>query len=267
MATYQGRALDHRPARPRGRIGRILRVLGVLALLAALAHLPWETVRKRMAVVTQIRVEGVRYLDPARVAARSGIAVGDDLFRVDLERARQKLLLESRIGAARVTRRLPRGVRIVVEERSPVLLVDHGVPWEVDRQGVLLEPLQPGVVADVPRLVGPRFASERSGTHLGSLEVARGLRWAERLAERELQLAGQVSELDVSDPACTSLTLLSGTRVLAPAWPPSLRRLSALRVVLADLGHKGTVAGEVDLRFENQVIVRPVTPPEAARSG
>lgn len=265
--SYQGRALDGRPARPPGRLGRILRVLGLIAALAALAHLPWGALRKRFAVVSEVRVTGLRYLDPAQVVTRSGLAVGDDVFGVDLVLARQRLLLDSRIAAARVTRRLPRGVRIVVEERSPVLLVDHGVPWEVDERGVLLEPLEPGVVADVPRLVGPRFGAERAGTHLGSPEVARGLRWAERLSDRALQLSGQVSELDVSNPDVTSLTLLNGTRVLAPAWPPSLRRLSALRVVLADLGHKGTVADEVDLRFENQVIVRPVTASEVGRSG
>jgi hypothetical protein len=265
--SYQGRALDGRPARPRGRLGRILRVLGVLAVMAALAHLPWGALRKRFAVVTDVRVTGLRYLDPAQVVTRSGLAAGDDLFAVDLVRARQRLLLDSRIAGAEVTRRLPRGVRIAVNERSPVLLVDHGVPWEVDGQGVLLEPLEPGVVADVPRLVGPRFGGQRAGTHLGSPEVARGLRWAERLSDRSLQLSGQVSELDVSHPDVTALTLLTGTRVLAPAWPPSLRRLSALRVVLADLGHKGTVANEVDLRFENQVIVRPVVAPEDGRSG
>jgi len=84
---------------------------------------------------------------------------------------------------------------------------------------------------------------------------------------RELQLAGQVSEVDVSDPSLTGLTMLDGTRVLAPGWPPDTSRLSALRVVLADLKARGTTAGEVDLRFENQVIVRPVVATEGAHSG
>ena len=88
-------------------------------------------------------------------------------------------------------------------------------------------------------------------------EVQRGLAWVRALSARELQLAGQVSEVDVSDAASTGLTLLDGTRVLAPGWPPGTRRLSALRVVIADLKERGTTANEVDLRFEDQVIVRP----------
>jgi len=135
--------------------------------------------------------------------------------------------------------------------------VRHGVPWEMDSTGTLLEPLAAGVVADVPLLAGPEFEDLPAGTQVHTLEVQRGLAWTRALAARELQLVGRVSELDVSDPSSTGLLLMDGTRVLTPAWPPGLRRLSALRVVLADLAQRGTLAREVDLRFEHQVIVRP----------
>ncbi|HYM80888.1 MAG TPA: FtsQ-type POTRA domain-containing protein [Candidatus Limnocylindria bacterium] len=267
MGYYQGRALERRPLRRAGRLRRWLHVAIALVVLATLAHLPWSQLRRRFAVVSEVRVEGMHYLDAAHVQAISGIQRGDDLFRLDLPRARQELLLDSRVAEAEVGRRLPRGVRIRIVERVPVLLVDHGVPWELDSAGVLLAPLAPGVVADVPRLIGPRLVGEPAGTQLGGPEVDRGLSWARALEDPELQLAGQVSELDVRDPQTTAITLLSGTRVLGPAAPPSRRRLSALRVVLADLQHKGTVANEVDLRYENQVIVRPVSTAEASHSG
>jgi len=258
MPSYQGRAFAPTPRRRSSRIARWVRVFVVLIALALVAHLPWEELRKRFAVVTNVRVEGTHYLDAEHAQDRAGIHRGDDLLALDLARARQKLLLDSRVSEAKVERRLPRGVRIRIVERMPVLLVDHGEPWELDRQGVLLAPLQAGVVADVPRLVGPKLHSEPAGTHLGNPEVERGLAWAQALGQTELQLAGQVSELDVTDPTITAITLVTGTRVLGPAEPPSLRRLSALRVVLTDLTHKGTVANEVDMRFEDQVIVRPV---------
>jgi hypothetical protein len=123
---------------------------------------------------------------------------------------------------------------------------------------VLLPPLAEGVVADVPMLVGMSVQSLPAGTQVHSPAVERGLAWVRALGARDLQLAGQISELDISDADCTVLTLMSGTRVLSPAWPPGIRSLSALRVVLADLQQRGTMAQEVDLRYENQVIVRPV---------
>jgi POTRA domain-containing FtsQ-type protein len=260
MPAYQGRALTER-GRPRRRgRGRVLATtLAAVLAAVALAHLPWDELRASVAVVTEIRVTGVRYLGPERVRRIAGLRIGQDLFATPLERARQALLLDSRIADAEVRRRLPRGLEVWVREREPVLLVHHGVPWELDSAGVLLAPLESGVVADVPLLVGARLAGVPAGAHVGGDQVARGLAWIRSLSQRELQLQGRVSELDVSAERWTALALLDGTRILAPAWPPSLRRLSALRVVLADLEKKGLAAAEVDLRFEHQVIVRPFT--------
>ncbi len=260
MSLYQGRALERaaKVRRPRRRGMQVIRVLAVLAVVAVALQLPWRDLRKRFAVVTDVDVQGAHYLDPARVQTIAGLKPGADLIRANLDRARQRLLLHPRIAAATVARDGARGIRIAVTEREPVLLVPHGVPWEIDSSGVLLAPLAEGVVADVPLLHGFDTARLPAGTQLVTPEVRRGLAWVRALRDRELALAGDVSEIDVSDARATGILLMSGTRVLTPAWPPDVRTLSALRVVLADLQHRGTTASEVDMRFANQVIVRPV---------
>jgi hypothetical protein len=266
---YQGRALrEGRPRRRSGLLRRVAAMLLGLLVLGALAHVPWQGLRSRYAVVTDLRVVGGRYLDAGRVLAIAGLECGEDLLALDLERARQRLLLDPRVARAEVRRKGLRGVEVDIEERVPVLLVEHGVPWEIDSAGVLLAPLGPGVTADVPMLSGPHFDELPAGTRLRTLAVDRGLAWIQALSVRELELGARISELDVSDPRTTGLLLMSGTRVLCPAWPPGARTLSALRVVLADLEQRGTLAEEVDLRYERQVIVRPPEPraPAGARS-
>jgi cell division septal protein FtsQ len=264
MGLYQGRALRSEPLRPRPSRGRrftqILKVLGVIIGLAGLAHLPWESWRKRFAVISKVSVAGAEYLDANRVAKLAGVDRGGDLFALDLARARQELLLHARIAEAEVKRRGLRGVSIHITERRPVLLVHHGVPWELDSTGVLLAPFTNGAVADVPLLTGPDFETYPDGALLRTSQVRRGLEWVRALSSREIQLGGRVSEIDVSDDRATTLLLMSGTRVISPAWPPDVRRLSALRVTLVDLDQRGIAAQEVDLRFEDQVIVRPVVP-------
>lgn len=263
MTLYQGRAL--RLERPRGRrpgrVGRVFRVLAVLGALAALAHLPWETLRRRVAQVREVRVQGLRLLDAAQVVAQAEVKPGDDWIAINPDRVRQRLLLHPRIAAAQVRREPIGNVALRIVEREPVLLVRHGVPWEMDSTGMLLAPLARGVVADVPLLAGADLEAYPAGTQVRTLEVQRGLAWVRALDDRELQLAGKISEVDVADAASTSLLLMDGTRVLTPPWPPDRRRLSALRVVLADLAQRGTLAREVDLRFEHQVIVRPAEAP------
>jgi hypothetical protein len=151
-------------------------------------------------------------------------------------------------------------VEIHVEERVPALAVEHGEPWEIDAEGVLLEPLQAGVVADVPILAGPDFSAYRPGSQVQTAEVRRGLAWTTILSDNALRLSGQVSEVDVSDSRLTRLVLLNGVRVLAPAWPNGARQLSGLRATLADLAAKGMTPREVDVRFKDQIVVRGARP-------
>jgi len=273
MGYYQGRALrTERAPKPQRRSlpGRVLRVLGVLAVVAVAAHLPWDGIRRRLAIVGDVRVEGLHYLDAGWVCRVAGVRAGVDWLGLDLPRMRQRLLLEPRVARAEVARVLPRGLRIRIVEREPVLLVQHGEPWEVDSCGVLLAPLAAGVVADVPLLAGPRFDRYAAGAQVLTPEVQRDLAWVRALAAPDLQLSGQVSQVDVSHADSTEVLLMSGTRVLSPAWPPAHQDLQALRVVLADLQHRGTRAEQVDVRFHNQVIVRlgkPDGTPHAAWSG
>jgi POTRA domain, FtsQ-type len=273
MALYQGRALRAESPRSRGPRplpARMLRVFAAVALLALVVALPWGRLTHRWTVVRTIRVDGLHYLDEARVIQVAGFKMGQDLFAIDLERARQALRLEPRIADARIERDWPSGIAIHVQERTPMMLVQHGEPWEIDSLGVLLAPLAAGVEADVPLVVGPRFDRWPAGTRVRTREVERALAWVRALSDRDLQLGGQLSEVDVSEAGMTGLTLMSGTRVLSPAWPPDRRTLSALRVVLADLQQRGTLAQEVDMRFDAQIIVRPVaaapTGAAAARS-
>jgi cell division septal protein FtsQ len=235
----------------------VARALLAIGALAALAHVPWGSIRRHVAAVRDVRVEGQHYLDAGRVLAIAGVRPGMDLLALDLARVRQSLLLHPRILRAEVVRQLPGGVRIRIVEREPVLLVQHGTPWEVDSLGVLLSPLAEGSVADVPLLSGPRFDGLRAGAQILTPEVRRGLAWVKALSRDELQLGGQVSQVGVADARATELVLMNGTRVLTPPWPPGVRELSALRVVLADLQHRGVAAEIVDLRFHNQVIVTP----------
>jgi cell division protein FtsQ len=269
MGFYQGRALRLEAqggGRRRGRrLRRLLHVLALIAVATALAHVPWGALRARHAVLTGVEVRGQRYLSAAEVQAIAALEPGADLFGLDLQRARQALLVHPRIAAARVRRAWLRRVRLDVAERTPVLLVQHGQPWEMDSTGVLFEPLAAGLVADVPLLTGASLEDLPAGSQVQTPEVGRGLAWARALARPDLQLGGRVSEIDVSERRTTALVLTGGTRVLTPAWPPDLPRLTALRVVLADLERNGVRAEEVDLRFDHQVIVRPADPPGEAR--
>lgn len=273
MSNYQGRALDRSARRGTGGAGggdragsarrllaRALAGLGLIAVVTALAFVPWRDLRRRFVVLKQVQVEGYRYLDAERIRKAAGLAVGQDLMAIDLARVRQLVMLDPRVASAEVSRSSPRGIHIRITERAPALLVAHGETWEMDSSGVLLAPLQAGSVADAPILSGVEVSRFRAGTQVRTTAVQRGLAWAAVLGDNALRLAGQVSEVDVSELRRTRIVLLNGTVVVGPAFPVSMRQLSGLRATLADLADKGFRPGEVDVRFPEQIIVRDAQP-------
>jgi hypothetical protein len=182
-----------------------------------------------LGVVGDLKVEGVRYRSQSHQAI-SGLEVGDPLWTA-AKRA-QRRCCSTRASPPRPRPAASAQRQVVVRERVPALLVDHGTPWELDSTGVLLEPLERGVVADVPLLVGPDFEGVSAGTHVTSSRVARGLRWAVTLADQTLQLAGQVSELDVSRDEVTTLAAPAAPRRgrgMAPLGAHAVRAASRAR--------------------------------------
>jgi cell division septal protein FtsQ len=262
-SAYKGRALwtSPRQAPRRLKAGWVL----LLALIAAGAAwtardalaktLPWRAVF----TVRTVEVQGETYLSEAEVRTAAGLARPVDFARVDLAQAERKLMKQSRIERASVERELPRRIVIRIVERKPALIVRGGRLFETDRRGVILPPLSSGVTPDVPLVSGVRVKDARAGKRIADPAFARALRQLDALMAPEVALGHPVSEIDVSDANTTVVTLApDGVDVLLPAEPQTLRMLSALRVVLADLANRGETASRIDLRGEEVIAVRPI---------
>jgi cell division protein FtsQ len=234
----------------------VLALGGVWGARNALAKtLPWRA----LFTVKAVEVQGETYLSEGEVRAAAGLAKPVDFARVDLEKAQAKLAKMSRVEKASIVRALPRRIVIRIVERKPVLLVRAGRLLEADRRGVILPALASGVTPDVPLVDGVKVKDARAGKRIGDPAFARALRHLVALTNPEVGLGHPVSEIDVSDARNTVVTLApDGVDVLLPAEPPSLRPLSALRVVLADLATRGETASRIDLRGEEVIAVRPI---------
>jgi cell division protein FtsQ len=108
--------------------------------------------------VDQIEVTGLKRMDRMSVYA---VALEDkqqetSMLSVDLDAIRQKLLRYGWIADAHVSRRLPDTLLIDVVERTPAAIwQDNGQLTLIDANGVLLEPVEPDAIPDLPLVIGP----------------------------------------------------------------------------------------------------------------
>lgn len=242
-----------------GRIAKravlVLGVAGAGALLAFAgfrfaAQLPWFR-------VARVEITGTSYLTRAEILGAAGIEAGSSVLekRSRLEERIEALAL---VESATVERDLPSTLLVAINEAEPVALVAGPVVVPVDRAGNRI-PFGPRTaMLDLPLLrVVPAGASAPSGLPTLADEVS-------RLAKQVPEVFAVLSEARGGDREVTLLLGESGVKVRYRP-PFSEPRLRAAIVALNDAAQRFPERSphEVDLRFEDQVVVRTAAVVEA----
>lgn len=106
--------------------------------------------------VAQIEVTGLKRMDRMSVYATALDQQSRAMPLVDLAEVRNKLLRHGWVADAHVSRRLPDTLLIDIVERQPAAIWQHkGRLTLIDEDGMLLEPIDPDHMPDLPLVIGP----------------------------------------------------------------------------------------------------------------
>lgn len=130
--------------------------------------------------VREIRVSGNTSLNREQIVLAAGINPGENIFKLDLKSAAEKLKVISMIKSVNISRQLPWRVEIKVEERKPFALlpVESGF-IQVDDEGVYIQKGNIGL-NKLPVITGLKFEVPTPGGQVRAekldkaLEVVRG---------------------------------------------------------------------------------------------
>lgn len=235
------------------RLGWWVLGIALVGLMGGLSQSPRLLRRMDTFRVRQVEVRGTRYLAPDQVLEVSGLDERSSVFDQPqgwIDALEQHPMIES----ARVERRLPSTVRIVVRETRPVAFVRVTTLVPVDRFGRLL-PLAPEAIGlDLPILIGD-VEMDADGV-LADAELRAAVAALDRLQKEEPALAAAVSEFAAGGALRLLLRLNEPTLALLPL-EPSATRLGEMRRTLDNLALRGELdrVRVVDGRFEGQVVV------------
>ncbi len=105
--------------------------------------------------LSDIRVEGCERLSEATVVQAGGVALGQNLFAIDGAVVEEAVLQHPWIRKAQARRRLPNGLDIIIEERTPLAyLVVQGLPQLMADDGALLAGFSLDERFDIPFVTG-----------------------------------------------------------------------------------------------------------------
>lgn len=205
--------------------------------------------------VDEVHVRGIRFLTEDTVVARLGL-VGVASVWGDRAAWTERVEAHPLVRSARISRRLPDGLVVEVEERQPVALAATPILEPVDGEGhrLPIDPTRHGL--DLPIIASDRMPPD--GASVFPEEVRELARELQRLRRVDEELVRRISSMGRLDDGSLALRLVSPDVSLVLRPGTSLGRLREAEAALTDAISRtpGDIPAVVDLRFADQVVVR-----------
>jgi cell division protein FtsQ len=189
--------------------------------------------------VRKIEIRGVSYLQPEDVVARLRV---DTLRSIidDVTPLEDRLRSLPQVSGVEITRRFPGTLIVTIQENLPVALVPLGdglAPYDSSGRALPIDPSRAAL--DLPILTTPDRGA---------------LRLIAELRATDPDMFARISEVS-ADGADLVFTLGSSLRVRASSGVAP-QRFRDIFPVESDLARRNERAGELDIRYRDQVVAR-----------
>jgi cell division protein FtsQ len=188
--------------------------------------------------VKQLRFSATRHVQSASLEARAGVALGTNLFALDLSEIAREVMAEPWVARAHARRELPNTVVVDVVEREAACVVSLGTLYLADAGGQVFKRATPEEAASLPVVTG----LERD-LYLGEPERTRArIREGLSLVEAWNRRAGrpQLGEIHLDAKRGVTLYTALGVGIRIGHVDPSLaERLARFDAVWAALETSG----------------------------
>lgn len=234
------------------RIASVL-VVGMM-IVASLYLYNYLTTSERF-VIAEVEFEGLLRVDDDTIAAVLQDLHGQNLLLAPLGSYEARVEAHPRVRDASLRRVLPGRVTVTVREREPVALVFTDRFVEVDETGVVMEEDEYTALLDLPIITGIDPDDVRPGRKSASPRLAAALAALSACKVLGGDFATDISELRVSDDGIR-IQSLSRNCVLVLGDGDYERRLRKYFVLKEEIAPRESSARLIDLRFEDQVVLR-----------
>lgn len=259
-----------RPAAPpRGTRLRVAVLAAGAILLAGGLHALGGALRAAEALaIREVAVRGDRWLARGELLALLDDLHGANMFAVDLEHWRERLLGSPWVVDVSLRRTLPGTITVVLSERQPIAIARiGGALYLMDREATLVDRFGPRYAAlDLPIVDGLATRPAGDAVALDDRRVSLAVRLLSALARRP-DLAARISQIDVTDPRDAALLLRDDTARLRIGHEHFADRLQTYLEIAGVLHEQVADIDYVDLRFDERVFLMPRAPRQPAGAG
>ena len=143
-------------------IWTVLFLLVILIISFLLNYLGSFIAHSSYLTLRDIRFEGCQNVSPQELMKLAEIRPGSNIFALNLKRLAQRLKSNPWVKEVKIERIFPHVLKIIVNERVPVVLVNHKKLFLTDREGVLFKEVESNDTFDMPVITGLSFSEPNS---------------------------------------------------------------------------------------------------------
>lgn len=208
-------------------------------------------------LIEEITIAGNNRISDEEVSRMLPFNVGDHILFLRKKIAKELLINDERVAVCEIHRRYPNRVDVVIEEMTPVLLLSAGKIWGLSEKGTLLPIETPYEIPNLPFLsLLDQEISPVAFKRLDSKAVETGLNFWKEAQQSSPQFMDRISEIIVNKDSEIKLVISGAGTVAEIGSGDFKRRFVRLKSVLEEINKNGNNADYIDLRYNDQAIVR-----------
>ncbi len=243
--------------------GWIRTAAGVALVLGIAVGMAWSgkryvTTTSRFGI-SEVVVTGAKMRSAEELITTSTITKGSNIFSLDPDQTRSRLMNDPWVEDAVVTRRLPGSVYIQVKEREAAAIVATGETYLSTREGDLFKRLEARDPTDLPIITGlevKKIAEDREGTKRA---VRRAIDLAVEYDRTQLAQRSPLQEVHLETDGSMAVVVGKAAITVKLGQPPYRKKLDEAVRVFAELDRRGAKPETIMLDNEGRperVVVR-----------
>jgi cell division protein FtsQ len=234
---------------------RIVTVLFISALIVASMYAYGFVTTSESFDIHDVEFKGMTRVDASEIEELLADLKGQNILLVSLDAYEDRIKMHPRVERVAMQRVLPDKVTCTVVERQPVALIFTDQFLEVDRYGMVMADDEYTAILDLPIITGLPKSAVEVGKVNNNNRLQNALRALALCKSFGGDFAEDISELKVSSGGVNIRSLEKDCVLLLGDvdYANRLKKYFLLKDTLAD---REPHAGIIDLRFEDQVVLR-----------
>jgi cell division septal protein FtsQ len=206
--------------------------------------------------VRTVRVYGAERVPQPELIQLTHITRETSLLRIDPERVRARMMQHPWIREALVYRRYPNELEVIVYERRPAVILEHGPGYVLDGEGYLLGQATAAELASYPRLAMGTGQAPKSGVQVTDPAVQAGLKLLTQIHDSAFFRQSMITRIDTVTPERFFVQTPRGKFVVGANLSGIDEKLDALPVIDEVLRSRARRAEYIDFSVGNQIVVK-----------